>query len=63
MKTIIAYLSSKTVQGILGLVAIGVLKTQHVNVIPDDTLAMLAVLFTGWAGIGARAAIKPIEPK
>ena len=61
-QSILAHLKSKTVQGILGVVILGVLKTQHINLIPDDLMATLLILFAGWAGIGARGAMtKPIE--
>lgn len=62
MKTILLYLQSKTIQGILGLVVLGVLKTQHINILGDELMGTLAVLFTGWAGIGFRGAqTKPIS--
>jgi hypothetical protein len=63
LQTILSYLKSKTVQGILGLVILGILKTQHIDIIGADLMGTLMVLFTGWAGIGARDAIKPIEAK
>lgn len=63
MNTIINYLKSKTVQGILGLVFLGILKTQHISLLDDDTMKLLAVLFMGWLGIGLRAAMpKSINP-
>ena len=61
MKTILPYLQSKTVQGILGLVILGVLKTQHINFLDADLINTLMLLFGGWAGIGIRNAMKPIN--
>ncbi len=60
---ILAYLQSKTVQGILGLVALGIIKNYHVTILDDQTLLTLSALFMGWLGIGIRDAIKPIVPK
>lgn len=61
MKTIGQYLKSKTVQGILGLVLLGIHHNYHLNLIDTQTEGLLATLFTGWLGIGIRNAIKPIS--
>ena len=61
MKTIQTYLSSKTVQGIIGLLALGLMKNYHVAIFDDQTLSALALLFGTWTGIGIRGAIKPIN--
>lgn len=62
MKTILSYLQSKTVQGILGLLVLGLLKNYHITIFDDATLATLALMFGGWLGIGVRDAINPITP-
>lgn len=63
MNTIWGYLKSKTVQGILGLVFLGILKTQHIALLDDETMGLLGVLFLGWVGIGIRGAMpKAINP-
>lgn len=61
MNKILLYLQSKTVQGILGLVVLGILKTQHIALLDNETMALLGTLFLGWLGIGIRDAIKPIN--
>ena len=62
INSILSHLKSKTVQGILGIVILGIMRTQHINLIPEDLMATLFILFAGWAGIGARGAMaKPIE--
>ena len=63
LQTILAYLKSKTVQGIIGLVILGILKTQHIDILGADLMGTLFVLFTGWAGLGIRNAVSPIEAK
>ena len=62
MKTIMSYLQSKTIQGILGLVVLGIMKNFHVDILGDEMMGMLFILFSGWAGIGLRNAMKPIVP-
>lgn len=63
MNTIINYLTSKTVQAIIGLVLLGILKTQHIALLDDETMGLLSVLFLGWLGIGLRGAMpKPLNP-
>jgi hypothetical protein len=62
MKTIASYLQSKTVQGILGLLVLGLMKNYHVTILDDQTLSALALLFGTWTGIGLRNAINPIAP-
>ncbi len=61
MKTVLTHLKSKTVQGILGLVVIGLLKNYNVEILPAELLNTLGILFTGWLGIGIRNAVKPIK--
>ena len=61
MKTIISYLQSKTVQGILGLVILGIMKTQNIHILGDELMGTLMLLFGGWAGIGIRNAMKPMN--
>ena len=63
INTLLAYLQSKTVQGILGLVFLGILKTQHIQLFSEDIMSGMAILFSGWLGIGLRNVIKPISPK
>ena len=62
MNTFLAYLKSKTVQGIIGLVILGIMKTYKVDILPEELMGTLFIMFTGWAGIGARDAMKPIKP-
>ena len=61
MKTIISYLQSKTVQGILGLVILGIMKTQNIHILGDELMGTLMLLFGGWAGIGIRNAMKQMN--
>jgi len=61
MKTILAYLKSKTVQGIIGLVVIGLLQKYKIDILPSDLLDTLEILFYGWTGLGLRNAVKKIE--
>lgn len=61
ISTLLSYLKSKTVQGILGLLFLGILKTQHIDLLSNDTMASLSVIFLAWLGIGFRNAIKPLN--
>ena len=53
------YLKSKTIQGIILLVILGILKVGKIEVFDASIMNSLIVLALGWMGIGLRNAIKP----